>query len=59
MLGLLVILSLSLSLSLRVSLSLSSRWRQWIIRVMSFRNMYVGLSSIGSDLKGSSVEKLE
>ena len=41
--------------------SRSSRWRQWIVRVMSFRNMYgyVGLWSIGSDLKGSSVEKLE
>ena len=32
--------------------SRSSRWRQWIVRVMSFRNMYgyVGLWSIGSDL---------
>ena len=61
MLGLLVILSLSLSLSLCVSLSLSSRGRQWIVRVMSFRNMYgyVGLWSIGSDFKGSPVEKLE
>merc|ERR1712218_253890 len=34
------VLSLSLSLSLRVSLSLSSRGRQWIVRVMSFRNLY-------------------
>ena len=36
------LLCLSLSLSLRVSLylSLSSRGRQWIVRVMSFRNMY-------------------
>ena len=33
-------LSLSLSLSLRLSLSLSSRGHQWIVRVMSFRNMY-------------------
>ena len=41
--------------------SRSSRWRQWIVRVMSFRNMYgyVGLWSIGSDFKGSAVEKLE
>ena len=38
MLGLLVILSLSLSL--RVSLSLSSRGRHWIVRVVSFRNLY-------------------
>ena len=60
MLGLLVILSLSLSLSLCVSLSLSSRGRQWKVHVMSFRNMYgyVGLWSIGSDFKGSPVEKL-
>ena len=33
-------LSLSLSLSLRLSLSLSYRGHQWIVRVMSFRNMY-------------------
>ena len=30
-----------LSLSLRVSLSLSSRGRQWIVRVLSFRNIMV------------------
>ena len=52
MLGLLVNLSLSLSsslsLSLRLSLSLSYRGHQWIVRVMSFRNMYgyMGLWSI-------------
>ena len=53
MLGLLVILSYiyrktfflkvmssSFSLSLRVSLSLSSRGRHWIVRVVSFRNLY-------------------
>ena len=34
------VLSLSLSLSLRVSLSLSSRGRHWIVRVMSFRDLY-------------------
>ena len=52
---------MSLSLSSCVSLSLSSQGRQWIVRVMSFRNMYgyVGLWSIGSDFKGSPVEKLE
>ena len=46
MLGLLVILSLFLSL--RLSLSFSSRGHQWIVYVMSFRNMYgyMGLLSI-------------
>ena len=33
-------LSLSLYLSLCVSLSLSSRGHQWIVRVMSFPNLY-------------------
>ena len=36
----LLCLSLSLSLRVTLSLSLSSRRRQWIVCVMSFRNMY-------------------
>ena len=34
------VLSLYLSLSLHVSLSLSSQGRHWIVRVVSFRNLY-------------------